>query len=178
MKYGSLLTFISSEQAERNLKAELRGYFRFGESSGEGDDGMNILTGAMVEGGTLEQRRTLYSPHVSLFSIASRPNFAGDGVRMASKAHYLRVQRKGGIWRDVCRSRLSGCLSRVVSADVSNVPRAARGEITAGLGEIKYLRGRMDAKFPAPGYRAMHDGSLIDAVFADGVVKEIPELRR
>ncbi|MDE1163775.1 MAG: GH92 family glycosyl hydrolase [Acidobacteriaceae bacterium] len=161
-------SFISYEQAERNLKKELSFGFRevrrLARAVWE-----EHLNRAKIEGGTLDQRRTFYScmyramlfprmfyemdangkpVHYSAFNGKVEP-----GVMYADHG-YWDVYRAWYPWMSVMfPERLGEILESWVNA---------------------YREGGWMPQFPAPGYRACMTGSLIDAVFADGVVKDVP----
>ncbi len=160
-------SFISYEQAERNLKSEL--VYSFDELSAQAHSTWTKhLDRAKVEGGTLEQRKTFYScmyrallfprmwyekdaagkpVHFSAFSGKVEP-----GVMYADHG-YWDVYRAWYPWMSVMfPERLGEILQAWVNA---------------------YREGGWMPQFPAPGYRACMTGSLIDAVFADGVMKDI-----
>lgn len=161
-------SFISYEQAERNLKTEFAGNFDAVKAAAK-KTWTEHLDRAKVEGGTLEQQKTFYScmyrallfprtwhemdvdgkpVHYSAFNGKVEP-----GVMYADHG-YWDVYRAWYPWMSVMfPERLGEILQAWVNA---------------------YREGGWMPQFPAPGYRACMTGSLIDAVFADGVVKEIP----
>jgi predicted alpha-1,2-mannosidase len=161
-------SFISYEQAERNLKSELAGSFDEVKAAAKKTWGEH-LDRAKVEDGTLEQRKTFYScmyrallfprtwhemdasrkpVHYSAFNGKVEP-----GVMYADHG-YWDVYRAWYPWMSVMfPERLGEILQSWVNA---------------------YREGGWMPQFPAPGYRACMTGSLIDAVFADGVVKDVP----
>jgi predicted alpha-1,2-mannosidase len=127
------------------------------------------LDRAKIEGGTVDQQRTFYScmyrallfprtwhemdasgkpVHYSAFNGKVEP-----GVMYADHG-YWDVYRAWYPWMSVMfPERLGEILQSWVNA---------------------YREGGWMPQFPAPGYRACMTGSLIDAVFADGVVKDVP----
>jgi predicted alpha-1,2-mannosidase len=161
-------SFISYEQAERNLNTELAGSFDEVKATAK-KTWTEHLDRAKVEGGTLDQRRTFYScmyrallfprtwhemdanskpVHYSAFNGKVEP-----GVMYADHG-YWDVYRAWYPWMSVMfPDRLGEILQAWVNA---------------------YREGGWMPQFPAPGYRACMTGSLIDAVFADGVVKDVP----
>ncbi|MBS1821673.1 MAG: GH92 family glycosyl hydrolase, partial [Acidobacteria bacterium] len=161
-------SFISYEQAERNLRLELAGGFDAVKAAAK-RVWEEHLDRAKVEGGTEAQRRTFYScmyrallfprmwhemdasgkpVHFSAFNGKVEP-----GVMYADHG-YWDVYRAWYPWMSVMfPERLGEILQAWVNA---------------------YREGGWMPQFPAPGYRACMTGSLIDAVFADGVVKDIP----
>ena len=161
-------SFISYEQAERNLKTEL--VYGYREVHQLAESMWNDHLGrAQIQGGTNDQRRTFYScmyrallfprawyemdangkpVHFSAFNGKVEP-----GVMYADHG-YWDVYRAWYPWMSVMfPERLGEILQSWVNA---------------------YREGGWMPQFPAPGYRACMTGSLIDAVFADGVVKDIP----
>jgi predicted alpha-1,2-mannosidase len=161
-------SFISYEQAERNLKSELARSFDDVRDSAK-KTWAEHLDRARVEGGTEAQRKTFYScmyrallfprtwhemdasgkpVHYSAFNGKVEP-----GVMYADHG-YWDVYRAWYPWMSVLfPERLGEILQAWVNA---------------------YREGGWMPQFPAPGYRACMTGSLIDAVFADGVVKDVP----
>jgi len=160
-------SFISYEQAERNLKSELAGSFDEVRAAAK-KTWTEHLDRAKVEGGTDVQRKTFYScmyrallfprtwheidasgkpVHYSAFNGKLEPGL------MYADHGYWDVYRAWYPWMSVMfPERLGEILQAWVNA---------------------YREGGWMPQFPAPGYRACMTGSLIDAVFADGVMKDI-----
>jgi predicted alpha-1,2-mannosidase len=161
-------SFISYAQAERNLKSEFAGGFDAVKAAAK-KTWSEHLDRAKIEGGSDIQHRTFYScmyrallfprtwhemdasrkpVHYSAFNGKIEP-----GVMYADHG-YWDVYRAWYPWMSVMfPERLGEILQSWVNA---------------------YREGGWMPQFPAPGYRACMTGSLIDAVFADGVVKDIP----
>jgi predicted alpha-1,2-mannosidase len=161
-------SFLSYEQAERNLKTELAGGYDVVKAAAR-KVWSEHLDRAKIEGGTLDQRRTFYScmyrallfprtwhemdangkpVHYSAFNGKVEP-----GVMYADHG-YWDVYRAWYPWMAVMfPEKLGEILQSWVNA---------------------FREGGWMPQFPAPGYRACMTGSLIDAVFADGVVKDVP----
>jgi len=161
-------SFISYEQAERNLKAELAGTFDSVRAAAKGT-WTEHLDRARVEGGTLEQRKTFYS---CMYRALLFPRTWHEMDANGKPVHYSAFNGKvesgvmyadHGYW-DVYRAWYPW---------MSVMFPERLGEILQGWVNA-YREGGWMPQFPAPGYRACMTGSLIDAVFADGVVKEIP----
>jgi predicted alpha-1,2-mannosidase len=161
-------SFISYEQAERNLKSELAGSFDEVKAAAK-KTWAEHLDRAQVEGGTLDQQKTFYS---CMYRALLFPRTWHEMDASGKPVHY---------------SAFNGKLeSGVMYADHGywDVYRAWYPWMSVlfpeRLGEIlqawvnAYREGGWMPQFPAPGYRACMTGSLIDAVFADGVVKDVP----
>ncbi len=161
-------SFISYEQAERNLKLELADGYGAVLSAAK-KVWSEHLDRAKIEGGTHDQQRTFYS---CMYRALLFPRTFHEMDASGKPVHYSAFNGKvepgvmyadHGYW-DVYRAwypwmavmfpeQLGEILESWVSA---------------------YREGGWMPQFPAPGYRACMTGSLIDAVFADGVVKDVP----
>jgi predicted alpha-1,2-mannosidase len=160
-------SFISYEQAERNLKTELTSGFhevrRHARSTWE-----DHLGRAKIEGGTMDQHRTFYS---CMYRALLFPRMCYEMDANGTPIHYSAFNGKvepgvmyadHGYW-DVYRAWYPW---------MSVMFPERLGEILQSWVNA-YREGGWMPQFPAPGYRACMTGSLIDAVFADGVVKDI-----
>ena len=161
-------SFISFEQASRNLKLEL-GDRSAAELRAQGREIWNAALGRIEIGGATEaQRRTFYS---CLYRALLFPRIWHEPDE-AGKPHHF--------------SAFNGrVMPGVMYADHGywDVYRAWYPFMTVvypeRLGEIlqawvnAYREGGWMPQFPAPGYRACMSGSLIDSLFADAVVKGI-----
>jgi predicted alpha-1,2-mannosidase len=161
-------SFISYEQAERNLKLELAGGYDavHGEAKKVWSE---HLDRAKIEGGTHDQQRTFYS---CMYRALLFPRVFHEMDANGKPVHYSAFNGKiepglmyadHGYW-DVYR---------VWYPWMSVMFPERLGEILESWVNV-YREGGWMPQFPAPGYRACMTGSLIDAVFADGVVKDIP----
>jgi predicted alpha-1,2-mannosidase len=161
-------SFISFEQAQRNLDNELNAH----SSDALRQQGKEVwnkhLLRIKVEGGSLAQRKTFYSClyRTLLFPrIWHEPDAAGA---MQHRSPYTGVVSEGvmyadhGYW-DVYRAWYP--LMTILFPE--------------RLGEILqawvngYKEGGWLPQFPSPGYRACMTGSLIDSVFGDAAAKGI-----
>ena len=161
-------SFISYEQAERNLKSELAGGFDAVKAAAK-TVWNEHLDRAKVEGGTEAQRRTFYS---CLYRALVFPRMFHEMDANGKPVHYSAFNGKvepgvmyadHGYW-DVYRAWYPW---------MSVMFPERLGEILQAWVNA-YREGGWMPQFPAPGYRACMTGSLIDAVFADGVMKDIP----
>ena len=161
-------SFISFEQAQRNLDNELKGQSR-DVLRQQGKDVWNkYLLRIKVEGGSLAQQRTFYS---CLYRTLLFPRIWHEldaaGV-MQHRSPYTGTVTQGvmyadhGYW-DVYRAwyplmtiLFPERLSEILQAWVNS-----------------YKEGGWLPQFPCPGYRACMTGSLIDSVFGDAVAKGI-----
>jgi predicted alpha-1,2-mannosidase len=161
-------SFISFEQAQRNLDHEL------GTTSAEAlrQQGKDIwnkhLLRIEIEGGTLDQQRTFYSClyRTLLFPrIWHEPDAAGV---MQHRSPYTGAITPGvmyadhGYW-DVYRAWYP--LMTILFPE-------RLGEILQAWVNA-YKEGGWLPQFPCPGYRACMTGSLIDSVFGDAAAKGI-----
>lgn len=161
-------SFISFEQAERNLDLELGSKTVDQVRTDTLEQWNRAFNRVEVEGGTLTQRRIFYSClYRALLFPRTFHELDTDGKPHHFSAYNGKVvpgvmYADHGYW-DVYRAwypfmsilypeRLSEILQAWVNA---------------------YKEGGWLPQFPAPGYRACMTGSLIDAVFADAVVKGI-----
>lgn len=161
-------SFISYEQAERNLKRELSGGYDVVKAAAR-KVWSDHLDRARVEGGTLDQRRTFYS---CLYRALLFPRTFHEIDGHGNPVHYSAFNGKvepgvmyadHGYW-DVYRAWYPW---------MAVMFPEKLGEIL-GAWVNAYREGGWMPQFPAPGYRACMTGSLIDAVFADGIVKDVP----
>lgn len=161
-------SFISFEQALRNLKTEL-GDRPAGELRAKGKDTWNAALGRIeIEGASEQQRRTFYS---CLYRALLFPRMWHEPDEGGKAQHFSAFNGK--------------VMPGVMYADHGywDVYRAWYPFMTLvypqRLGEIleawvnAYREGGWMPQFPAPGYRACMSGSLIDSLFADAVMKDI-----
>lgn len=161
-------SFISFEQAQRNLNNELNAY----SSDALRQQGKEVwnkhLLRIKIEGGSLAQRKTFYS---CLYRTLLFPRIWHEPDDTGAMQH---------------RSPYTGAVSQgVMYADHGywDVYRAWYPLMTIlfpeRLGEIlqawvnSYKEGGWLPQFPCPGYRACMTGSLIDSVFGDAAAKGI-----
>ena len=161
-------SFISSDQAYRNLKLEL------GDKPFEAvrDSSAAIwekqLARILVEGGTESQRRTFYSAlyRASLFPrMWHEPDGSGSFVHYSPYSGSVTpgvMYADHGYW-DVYRAWYPL---------MSLIDPARLGEILQSWVNASEEGGWLP-QFPAPGYRACMTGSLIDSVFGDAAAKQI-----
>ena len=161
-------SFISYEQAERNLKTELAGGYDAVRAAAK-KIWAEHLDRAKVEGGTQDQQRTFYS---CMYRALLFPRTFHETDASGKTVHYSAFSGKvepgvmyadHGYW-DVYR---------VWYPWMALMFPEKLGEILQSWVHA-YREGGWMPQFPAPGYRACMTGSLIDAVFADGVVKNVP----
>ena len=161
-------SFISFEQASRNLQLEL-GDRSPAELRARGRETWNTaLARIAIEGATEEQRRTFYS---CLYRAMLFPRVWHEPDGDGNPSHFSAFNGKvmpgvmyadHGYW-DVYRAWYPF---------MSLVYPERLGEILAAWVNA-YREGGWMPQFPAPGYRACMSGSLIDSLFADAVVKDI-----
>ena len=161
-------SFISANQAARNLDMELASK-PFDQVAGEARDAWaHTLGRVQVEGGTNDQRQIFYS---SLYRIALFPRVWHEPDGMGGYHHFSPYNGKvlpgvmyadHGYW-DVYRAwyPLMSILDPV-----------RLGEILQAWVNASQEGGWMP-QFPCPGYRSCMTGSLIDSVFGDAAVKSI-----
>ena len=161
-------SFISYEQAERNLKQEADGGFDAVRQrvAGEWNKSLNKMT---VEGGTAEQRRTFYS---CLYRAQTFPHKLYEVGEDGKPVHYgfydAKAQLPGvlygdvGFW-DVYRTNFS-FWALAYPAEL--------GEILEGFNNA-YRESGWFPQWPSPGRRGGMIGSHVDAVMADAIVKGI-----
>ena len=161
-------SFISFEQAERNLSQEI-GSKSMDELRAAAIARWNDHLGRIeVEGATLDQQRLLYSCmyRALLFPrMWHEPAAGGDWHHFSAfngKVEPGVMYADHGYW-DVYRAWYPM---------MSILFPERLGEILQAWVNA-YKEGGWLPQFPAPGYRACMTGSLIDAVFADAVVKGI-----
>jgi predicted alpha-1,2-mannosidase len=161
-------SFISFEQAERNLRSEL-GERPADELRARAAEAWNTHLGRIEIGGTTdEQRRTFYS---CLYRALLFPRTFHEPDEQGKPHHYSAWNGKvepgvmyadHGYW-DVYRAWYPF---------MSLVFPERLGEILQAWVNA-YREGGWMPQFPAPGYRACMSGSLIDSVFADAVMKDV-----
>ena len=161
-------SFISFDQAHRNLKLEL------GERPFEAVRDLSAaiwekqLGRILVEGGTESQRRTFYSAlyRASLFPrMWHEPDGSGNVVHYSPYSGSVTqgvMYADHGYW-DVYRAWYPL---------MSLIDPARLGEILQAWVNASEEGGWLP-QFPAPGYRACMTGSLIDSVFGDAGAKQI-----
>lgn len=162
-------SFISPEQALRNMKAELggRAFDEIRLSSAEIWE--KELGRIRVEGGTDSQRRVFYS---CLYRSFLFPRMLHEVDESGNPIHYSPYTGKTapgvmyadhGYW-DVYR----------VWYPLMSILNPERlGEILQAWVNVSKEGGWLP-QFPSPGYRACMTGSLIDAAFGDAACKGIP----
>ena len=133
-------SFISYEQAERNLKSELAGSFDEVRAAAK-KTWTEHLDRAKVEGGTDVQRKTFYS---CMYRALLFPRTWHE-IDASGKPVHKRIQRQAGAGSNVRGPRLLGCVSRLVSVDVGDVSGAARRD-SASLGHA-YREGGWMPRF-------------------------------
>jgi predicted alpha-1,2-mannosidase len=161
-------SFISFEQAERNLRNEL-GERPADELRARAAKAWNTHLGRIEIGeASDEQRRTLYS---CLYRALLFPRTFHEPDEQEKPHHYSAWNGKvepgvmyadHGYW-DVYRAWYPF---------MSLVFPERLGEILQAWVNA-YREGGWMPQFPAPGYRACMSGSLIDSVFADAVMKDV-----
>jgi predicted alpha-1,2-mannosidase len=161
-------SFISYEQAERNLEREL-GEKTPDQARADAEKGWNDhLKRIEVEGGSDEQQRTFYS---CMYRTLLFPRMWYEFDEAGNPQHYSAFNGKvmpgvmyadHGYW-DVYRAWYP--LMTIVFPD-------RLGEILQAWVNA-YKEGGWLPQFPCPGYRACMSGSLIDSIFADAAVKGI-----
>jgi len=161
-------SFISFEQAERNLNREI-GTRTMEDLRAQAGDAWNAHLGRIdIGGATDEQRRTFYS---CMYRALLFPRTFHEPDEQGKPHHFSAWNGKiepgvmyadHGYW-DVYRAWYPF---------MSLVFPERLGEILEGWVNA-YREGGWMPQFPAPGYRACMSGSLIDAVFADAVMKDI-----
>ncbi len=166
-------SFISFEQAARNLQLEL-GSRSPAELQAQGKDKWNTLLGRIeIEGATQDQRRTFYS---CMYRALLFPRTWHEPDEAGNPHHFSAFNGKvtpgvmyadHGYW-DVYRAWYPF---------MTLVYPQRLGEILQAWVNA-YHEGGWMPQFPAPGYRACMSGSLIDSLFADAVVKDIPGFDR
>jgi predicted alpha-1,2-mannosidase len=161
-------SFISFDQAHRNLKLEL------GERPFEAVRDLSAaiwekqLGRILVEGGTESQRSTFYSAlyRASLFPrMWHEPDGSGNVVHYSPYSGSVTqgvMYADHGYW-DVYRAWYPL---------MSLIDPARLGEILQAWVNASEEGGWLP-QFPAPGYRACMTGSLIDSVFGDAAAKQI-----
>jgi predicted alpha-1,2-mannosidase len=161
-------SFISHEQALRNLKNEVEGKSFDDLKSTALHVWEQHLSRAVVEGGTHDQQQVFYSGmyRALLFPrIWHEPDATGKLVHWSPYTGKVTpgvMYADHGYW-DVYRAWYPW-MSILFPERLS--------EILQAWVNIAHEGGWLP-QFPCPGYRACMTGSLIDAVFADAAVKEI-----
>jgi predicted alpha-1,2-mannosidase len=166
-------SFISLDQAERNLRLEVDNRSANELRASAAQRWNEHLGRIEIGGATDEQRRTFYS---CMYRALLFPRTFHEPDEQGKPHHYSAFNGKvepgvmyadHGYW-DVYRAwypfmslffpeRLGEILQAWVNA---------------------YREGGWMPQFPAPGYRACMSGSLIDSLFADAVMKDIPGFDR
>jgi predicted alpha-1,2-mannosidase len=162
-------SFISPEQAERNLHAEAlaRSFDELREANKKVWN--THLSRALIEGGTAAQQRTFYSCmyRALLFPrIWHEPDANGRPQHWSPYTGKLTpglLYADHGYW-DVYRVWYPW-ISILFPERLSDI---LQSWVNAGK------EGGWLPQFPCPGYRACMTGSLIDAVFGDAACKNIP----
>ncbi len=161
-------SFISFDQASRNLKLELGDQSPAQLRSHAAEQWNAALGRIEIGGATEDQRRTFYS---CMYRALLFPRTFHEPDESGTPHHYSAFNGK--------------VMPGVMYADHGywDVYRAWYPFMTLffpeRLGEIlqgwvnAYHEGGWMPQFPAPGYRACMSGSLIDSLFADAVVKNI-----
>jgi predicted alpha-1,2-mannosidase len=161
-------SFISFEQAQRNLDLEL-GAHTVETLRREGEEIWNKHLGTIeVSGGTLDQQKTFYSclyrtllfPHIwhepdANGAMQHRSAFNGKivtGVMYADHGYWDVYRAWYPLMTILFPERLGEILQAWVNA---------------------YQEGGWLPQFPCPGYRACMTGSLIDSVFGDAAAKKL-----
>ena len=161
-------SFISPEQATRNMALELRGK-TFDQLRVQARDTWEKTLGRVrIEGATSDQQQIFYSAlyRATLFPrIWHEPDAAGQMVHFSP---YTGDVRKGvmyadhGYWDNY----------RAWYPMMSLLYPDRLGEILQAWVNA-YDEGGWLPQFPCPGYRACMTGSLIDSVFGDAVAKGV-----
>lgn len=166
LKIGT--SFISAEQALRNLEHEVGGK-SFDDLRAEGEAVWNETLGRIqIEGGTDDQRRTFYSClyRAHLFPrMFHEPDTGGEPIHYSpydGQVHPGVLYTDNGFWDTY----------RTVYPLLSLIQPARLGEIIQGFVNA-YKEGGWLPNWPSPGYRACMIGTHIDAVIADACVKGI-----
>jgi predicted alpha-1,2-mannosidase len=161
-------SFISFEQARRNLELEI------GSASAEtlrerGSDTWNRHLGSIeIEGGTLDEQRTFYS---CLYRTLLFPRMFHEPD--ASGAMHHRSPYTGQVTAGVMYADHGYWdVYRAWYPLMSLIFPERLGEILQAWVNA-YKEGGWFPQFPAPGYRACMTGSLIDSVFGDAAAKGI-----
>ncbi len=161
-------SFISPEQAERNLEHET-GDKTFDDLCAEAKAIWNETLGRIqIEGGTNDQRRTFYSClyRAHLFPrMFHEPDATGEPIHYSpydGQVHGGVLYTDNGFWDTY----------RTVYPLLSLIQPVRLGEILQGFVNA-YKEGGWLPNWPSPGYRACMIGTHIDAVFADACVKGI-----
>jgi|CZKL01.1.fsa_nt_gi predicted alpha-1,2-mannosidase len=161
-------SFISFEQASRNLRLELSDRPAADLRAKGAKEWNAALSRIDVDGATEQQRRTLYS---CLYRALLFPRTFHEPDESGKPQHYSAFNGKvvpgvmyadHGYW-DVYRAWYPF---------MSLVFPERLGEILQAWVNA-YKEGGWMPQFPAPGYRACMSGSLIDSLFADAIVKDI-----
>ena len=161
-------SFISHEQALRNLQAEI-GDKTIDAVRAEGRSVWNeILNRVQIAGGTTEQRQTFYS---CLYRAHLFPRMLHERDANGKTVHYSPYDGKihdGVLYGD------SGFWDtyRTLFPLLSLLQPDRLGEMIAGFINA-YKEGGWLPQWPSPGYRAVMIGTHLDAVIADACVKNI-----
>jgi predicted alpha-1,2-mannosidase len=166
-------SFISYDQAKRNLSLELADRAAADLRSRAADTWNQHLGRIEIGGATEDQRRTFYS---CMYRALLFPRTFHEPDELGKPHHYSAWNGKvepgvmyadHGYW-DVYRAWYPF---------MSLVFPERLGEILQAWVNA-YREGGWMPQFPAPGYRACMSGSLIDSLFAEAVVKDIPGFDR
>jgi predicted alpha-1,2-mannosidase len=166
-------SFISFEQAQRNLSLELADRAPAALRAHAAEQWNAHLGRIEIGGASDEQRRTLYS---CMYRALLFPRIFHEPDENGKQHHYSAFNGKvepgvmyadHGYW-DVYRAWYPF---------MSLVFPERLGEILQAWVNA-YREGGWMPQFPAPGYRACMSGSLIDSLFADAVMKDIPGFDR
>lgn len=162
-------SFISSEQAMRNLEDEL-GRRNAEDVEREAAAIWETQLGAVrLEGGTEDQRRTFYS---SLYRASLFPRIWHEKDAIGNPIHYSPYT--GNVTRGLMYADHGYWdVYRAWYPLMSLLYPKRLGEILQAWVNVSKEGGWMP-QFPSPGYRACMTGSLIDAVFGDAAAKGIP----
>ena len=159
-------SFISAEQGARNLAQEIGAQTLEALKAKAKDAWEKHLGRAVIEGGTLEQRRTFYS---ALYRTLLFPRTFHEIDANGKDIHYSAYNGRTepgvmyadhGYW-DVYRAWYP-MMSILFEDRLAEI-------LQAWVNASK--EGGWLPQFPAPGYRACMTGSLIDAVFGDAAAK-------
>lgn len=166
-------SFISLDQAARNLQLEVGGRSANELRAQAADEWNSYLGRIEIGGASEEQRRTFYS---CMYRAVLFPRTFHEPDENGKPHHYSAYNGKvepgvmyadHGYW-DVYRAWYP-LMSLVFPEKLGEILQAW---VNA------YHEGGWMPQFPAPGYRACMSGSLIDSLFADAVMKDIPGFDR
>lgn len=162
-------SFISYEQAQRNLDREL-GHQTAEALRSAAETRWNVDLGRIeVEGGTEKQLKTFYSCMYRAMLFPRTFHEPDD----AGKPHHFSAFNGTVVPGVMYADHGYWDVYRAWYPFMSIVYPERLGEILQAWVNA-YKEGGWMPQFPAPGYRACMSGSLIDSLFADAVVKGIP----